>query len=106
MLAGLEAISRDRPDRVLRLRGHLPVDPNGYPRAGGERSEPFELLVFRGFSSSVTHPTAVDPDVSVLPEGSTINGAELLRGPLTAEPEQPITEALPVSAFLDPAAWC
>ena len=56
LLAALEAISRDRADRVLRLRGSLPPEA-----AGAGASEPFELLIFRGFSSSVSHPTAFDP---------------------------------------------
>lgn len=54
LLAGLEAISRGRADRVLRLTGSLP--------AGEAAREPFELLIFRGFSSSVSHPTDFDPD--------------------------------------------
>ena len=63
-LAALEAISRERPDRVLRLRGELPGDAGSW--------EPFELLIFRGFSSSVSHPTAFDPDQPALPATARI----------------------------------
>ena len=49
MLAPLEELSRQRPDRLLRLRGNLP---------GAEGPEAFELLIYRGISSSVSHPTA------------------------------------------------
>ncbi len=105
LLATLEAISRDRPDRVLRLRGELPVDAGALPLAGGGRREPFELLVFRGFSSSVTHPTGFDPDVPALPAGSTISSAELLQGPLTPEADQSIAGPEPVARFLDPQGW-
>ncbi len=97
LLAELEAISRDRPDRVLRLRGELPVD--------GEVREPFELLIFRGFSSSVSHPTGFDPDVPALPEGSTIRGAELLAGPLNPADEQLLAGPEPVERFRAPAGW-
>ncbi len=31
-----------------------------------------EILVFKGFSSSLMKPTAFDPDVAVLPEGAEI----------------------------------
>ena len=65
----LEERSRLEPDRVVRLRGS--VD-----------GEPFELLIFRGFSSSTTHPTAFDPDASVLPPETRLEQAELLQGPL------------------------
>ena len=97
LLAELETISRDRPDRVLRLRGELPVD--------GEGREPFELLIFRGFSSSVSHPTGFDPDVPALPEGSTITGAELLAGPLNPADEQLLAGPEPVERFRTPAGW-
>ena len=66
LLLQLEEISRSRADRVLRLRGALPVD---------EAWEPFELLIFRGFSSSVSHPTDFDPDQPLLPEAARIEQA-------------------------------
>ena len=65
----LEERSRLAPDRVVRLKGTV-------------FNEPFELLIFRGFSSSTTHPTAFDPDASVLPDGTSLERAELLHGPL------------------------
>ena len=65
----LEERTRLRPDRVVRLHGSV-------------GDEPFELLIFRGFSSSTTHPTAFDPDASVLPEGTCLEWGELLQGPL------------------------
>ncbi|MCU0528328.1 MAG: hypothetical protein MUD04_02305 [Cyanobium sp. Prado107] len=89
LLAHLEAISRGRADRVLRLGGSLPVDGGG--------SEPFELLIFRGFSSSVSHP--------LLPEGATIETAELLRGPLNPTAEERLAEPSAPETFLDPLAW-
>ncbi|MFO8238603.1 MAG: hypothetical protein R6U00_10240 [Prochlorococcaceae cyanobacterium] len=96
LLAGLEAISRDRPDRVLRLRGHLPA-------GGGE--DPFELLIFRGFSSSVSHPTAFNPDQPALSEEARIEGADLLLGPLNPAAEQLLAQGQPVVSFLEPSTW-
>ena len=105
LLAELEAISRERSDRVLRLRGELPVDADGNPCASGQQREPFELLIFRGFSSSVSHPTGFDPDVPALPEGSAINGAELLAGPLNPAAEQLLAGPEPVERFRTPVGW-
>jgi hypothetical protein len=105
LLAELESISRERPDRVLRLRGEVPVDGEGHPCAGAEWREPFELLIFRGFSSSVSHPTGFDPDVPALPEGTQIREAELLAGPLNPSSEQRIAGPEPVERFRDPAGW-
>ncbi len=96
LLAALEAISRSRADRVLRLRGHLPAE---------EGLEPFELLIFRGFSSSVSHPTAFDPDQPALPEAARISSGELLQGPLDPAQERLLAGPAPVEAFLDPAGW-
>lgn len=91
LLERLEACSRAQPQRVLRLRGALPGDT----RAGGASAtsdqasagEAFELLIFRGFSSSTTHPTAADPDEPALPPGAVIHAAEWLAAPLQAGAE-------------------
>lgn len=98
LLAALETISRGRPDRVLRLRGSLAAS------AAGERGEAFELLIFRGFSSLTTHPTAFDPDRPALPEGSAIEAAELLAAPLLPD-AAPLLGPRSVDSFLDPGAW-
>jgi hypothetical protein len=100
VLAALEAISRQRADRVLRLRGQLPVADG--PGGG---SEPFELLIFRGFSSSVSHPTAFDPDQPALPEAAQLDSGELLKGPLNPAAEQRLAGPAAVREFLNPAAW-
>ena len=93
LLAALEALSRERPNRVLRLEGHLP---------GGEL---FELLIYRGFSSSTTHPTAYDPDQPALAEGSQIASATLLEGPLKPGNEIKLAGPAPVEDFLLGQDW-
>lgn len=105
LLAALEERSRARPDRVLRLRGQVPVDAAGEPDAGGATLETFELLIFRGFSSSTTHPTAFDPDRPALPEGSRIESAELLAGPLDPSAETLLAGPQAVERWLEPTAW-
>lgn len=91
-LAALEAISRSRPDRLLRLSGQLGDDS-------------FELLIFRGFSSSTTHPTAFDPDQPLLPWEARITAAELLAAPLDPAAEQRLAGPAAPHRFLDPAHW-
>jgi hypothetical protein len=97
LLAALETISREHPDRVLRLRGELPGEV-GNPEA-------FELLIFRGFSSSVSHPTAFDPDQPALPADARIEGAELLQGPLIPGAERLLAGPAAAQRFLEAAAW-
>ena len=67
--------------------------------------EPFELLIFRGFSSLTTHPTAFDPDRAALPEGAVIDGAELLAAPLDPQGGVPLAGPLPAKAFLQEGSW-
>ena len=88
----LEERSRQEPDRVVRLTGNVDV-------------EPFELLIFRGFSSSTTHPTAFDPDASVLPPKTRLEQAELLQGPLN--PSNAVVLAGPMAPvdLLVQASW-
>ena len=40
-----------------------------------------EVLIFRGFSSSLMHPTAADPEVPVLPEAAEIQAIDVMVGP-------------------------
>ena len=96
-LLALELISRDHPRRVVRLKGFVPLE-------AGEL-EVVELLIFRGFSSCTTHPTAFDPDQSVLPAGAQIEQAFLLEGPLNQPTETVLMGPASVEQLLDAAAW-
>ncbi|MEI6111997.1 MAG: hypothetical protein WCP63_10055, partial [Cyanobium sp. ELA712] len=113
LLARLEAISRERPDRVLRLRGTLRALPPEAGREGGEDpaaaaapDEPCELVIYRGFSSSTTHPTAFDPDQPALPETTRLISAEILQALRLAGPQGGLLAGPgPVAMFLEPGAW-
>jgi len=105
LLAQLEAISRERPDRVLRLRGWLSATAGEADEATGAEPEAFELVIYRGFSSSTTHPTAFDPDQPTLAAGGRIETAELLRGPLNPAAEEVLVGPVAVEVFLEPAGW-
>lgn len=88
----LEERSRLAPDRVVRLKGTV-------------FNEPFELLIFRGFSSSTTHPTAFDPDASVLPDGTSLERAELLQGPLNPVNSSVMAGPMAPSDLLAQVRW-
>ena len=96
-LLALEQISRDHPRRVVRLTGFVRHATGG--------SEPWELLIFRGFSSCTTHPTAFDPDQSVLPAGAHIEQACLLEGPYDPMAETVLVGPVPVEQLLNPVTW-
>ena len=88
----LEERSRLAPDRVVRLKGTV-------------FDESFELLIFRGFSSSTTHPTAFDPDASVLPDGTRLELAELLQGPLNPIASAVVAGPMAPRDLLAQARW-
>ena len=88
----LEERSRLAPDRVVRLKGTV-------------FDESFELLIFRGFSSSTTHPTAFDPDASVLPDGTRLELAELLQGPLNPADNSVVAGPMAPGDLLAQARW-
>ena len=92
LVQALEERTRGLPQRVVRLRGQV-------------RDELFELLIFRGFSSSTTHPTAFDPDASVLPRGTSLDQAELLQGPLLPSQEVVLAGPMPPNDLLAQASW-
>ena len=97
LLPSLEALSRDRPDRVLRLLGTV--------QSAEGAEEALEILIFRGFSSCTTHPTDFDPDRTVLPDGAVIQTAELLRGPLNPQREERLIGPLPPDQFIVADRW-
>ena len=92
LLRALEERSRQHPNRVVRLTGT--VD-----------SEPCELLIFRGFSSSTTHPTSFDPDAPVLLMPVVLENAELLEGPLQLEQVKVLMGPMTPEQLLDQAIW-
>ena len=92
LVRAFEERSRNHPDRVVRLLGWV-----------GE--EPLEVLIFRGFSSSTTHPTAFDPDASVLPEGTRLDRVDLLQGPLNPSSETLLVGGMYPEDLLAQASW-
>ena len=92
LIEALEHRSRQYLDRVIRLQGVLD-------------DQPFELLIFRGFSSSTTHPTDFDPDSTVLPSGTRLESAELLKGPLNPVLADLIAGPMEPAELLAQASW-
>jgi hypothetical protein len=70
----LEQYTLQHPNAVLLVRAVV-------------EGENDEILIFRGFSSSLVRPTAFDPDVPVLPDTAEIQAIDICQGPYN--PEQP-----------------
>ena len=70
----LEQYSLQQPQVVLRVQAVVDREAD-------------QVLIFRGFSSSLVRPTAFDPDVPVLPDTAEIQSIDILVGPYN--PDQP-----------------
>ncbi|MEO0532633.1 MAG: hypothetical protein AAF215_02040 [Cyanobacteria bacterium P01_A01_bin.123] len=82
----LEQYSLRYPQEVLLVKAEI----------DGEADE---IIIFRGFSSSLMRPTAADPDVAVLPIGATIQSIDRLQGPYTPNNPQYLEQGLDWATF-------
>ena len=57
LINSLEKISSEMPDRVLKLEGFILKE---------NQKEQLEILIFRGYSSSTTHPIEIDLEKKVI----------------------------------------
>ena len=51
LINSLEKISSEIPDRILKLKGFILKE---------NQKEQLEIIIFRGYSSSTTHPIEID----------------------------------------------
>nr|WP_315874376.1 hypothetical protein [Leptodesmis sichuanensis] len=77
----LEQYTFKRPQEVLLVKAEV----NG---------EPDELMVFKGFSSSLMRPTAFDPDIPVLPAHAEIIQIDRAYSPYNPEVPHYIQQGL------------
>jgi hypothetical protein len=63
--------------------------------------QPDEVVIFRGFSSSLMQPTAFDPDVPVIPADATIVRIDRLQAPYLPESPVYLQQGLTLSEFLE-----
>jgi hypothetical protein len=80
-LVRLEQYTLKRPQEVLLVKARVGNDLD-------------EVAVFKGFSSSLTRPTAFDPDVPVLPDSASIVAIDRLRSPYNPDAPQYIQREL------------
>ena len=57
LIHSLEKISSEIPDKILKLEGFIQKE---------NQKQQLEILIFRGFSSSTTHPIEIDSEKKVI----------------------------------------
>ena len=96
LINSLEKISSEMPDRVLKLEGFILKE---------KQKEQLEILIFRGYSSSTTHPIEIDSEKKVITLSYTITNFKLYKAPLTETEENFIRENQKSVFFLNQKNW-
>ena len=92
----LERISSKKPDRVLKIDGYVLKKNN---------KEQLEIIIFKGFSSSTTHPIEMDLEKKVLEFDYRIVNFKLYHSPLRETEANFIRENQDSLFFLDHKNW-
>jgi len=96
LINSLEKISSETPDRILKLEGYL-VREN--------QKEQLEIIIFRGYSSSTTHPIEIDSEKKVIALSYIITNFKLYKAPLIETEENFIRENQNSVFFLNQKNW-
>ena len=96
LINSLEKISSEIPNRILKLEGFLLKE---------NQKEQLEIIIFRGFSSSTTHPIEIDSEKKVIALSYKITNFKLYKTPLTKTEESFIRENQNSIFFLNQKNW-
>ncbi len=96
LINSLEKISSEIPNRILKLQGFI-LKKN--------QKEQLEIIIFRGYSSSTTHPIEIDSEKKVIALKYTITNFKLYKAPLTETEENFIRGNQNSVFFLNQKNW-
>ena len=96
LIKDLEKISSETPNRILKLEGYILKE---------NKKEQLEILIFRGYSSSTTHPIEIDSEKKVIALTYIITNFKLYKAPLTGTEENFIRENQDSLYFLNQKNW-
>ena len=96
LLNNLEKISSLITNRVLKVEGFILKD---------NHKEQLEIIIFKGFSSSTTHPIEIDLEKKVLAFTYSLTNFKLYKSPLTEDEDNFIRENQNSTFFLNKKNW-
>ena len=96
LINSLEKISSEIPDRILKLEGFIQKE---------NQKEKLEILIFRGYSSSTTHPIEIDSEKKVIKFSYIITNLKLYKAPLKETEDNFLRENQNPVFFLDQKNW-
>jgi len=96
LINSLEKISSEIPDKILKLDGFILKE---------HQKEKLEIIIFRGYSSSTTHPIEIDSEKKVISLTYKLTNFKLYKTPLTETQENFIRENQNSVYFLNQKNW-
>ena len=96
LLNNLEKISSTIPNRILKIEGFI---------FNKNHKEQLEIIIFKGFSSSTTHPIETDLEKKVIELRYIITNFKLYKAPLTETKSNFIRENQNSVFFLNKKNW-
>ena len=96
LLNNLEKISSLIPNRILKIEGYI---------LKKEQKEQLEIIIFKGFSSSTTHPIEIDLEKKVIELRYIITNLKLYKAPLKETKSNFIRENQNSVFFLNKKNW-
>ena len=96
LINNLEKISSKIPNRILKLEGFILKE---------NHKEQLEILIFKGFSSSTTHPIEIDLEKKVIALNYIITNFKLYKSPFKETEDNLIRENPNSDFFLNKKNW-
>ncbi len=96
LIKNLEKISSEMPNRILKLEGLILKE---------NHKEQLEILIFKGFSSSTTHPIEIDLEKKVIELTYILTNFKLYKAPFTETEDNFIRENQNSVFFLNQKNW-
>ncbi len=96
LINNLEKISSNIPNRILKVEGFILKE---------NQKEQLEILIFRGYSSSTTHPIEIDLEKKVIAFSYILTNFKLYKAPLTETEENFIRGNQNSVFFLNQKNW-
>tara|TARA_B100000579_G_C22120837_1_gene527473 strand:- start:56 stop:364 length:309 start_codon:yes stop_codon:yes gene_type:complete len=96
LITSLERISSRIPNRLLKLEGYLFNKNN---------KEILEIIIFKGFSSSTTHPIEIDLEKKVIEFDHFFTNFKLYKAPLINSSDEVLRENKDYLFFLNQKNW-
>ena len=96
LINNLEKISSEIPNRIIKLEGFTLKE---------NHKEQLEIIIFKGFSSSTTHPIEIDSEKKVIGFRYILTNFKLYEAPLTTDKDNFIRENQNSFFFLHQKNW-